>query len=443
MPSRKLTIEYLPVASLRLDPENARLHSDQQVRQIATSIETFGFNVPVLVDANSQVVAGHGRLLACKLLSIADVPVVRLAQLSEGQRRAFMIADNRLTENSKWDNRLLAKQLMTLSQTELDFSVEVTGFGMGEIDVMIENLAAADRCKDDPADAIPDSRTKPQVTQAGDLWALGRHRVYCGDARSEVSYSALMKDCRAQMVFTNPEYNNPIDGYVTGPRKIHQRESMPASGQMSPSEFTTFLMTIFAQMVRNTLDGTMHFICIDWRRLDEVISAARSIYSEFNDVCVWVKDVAGQGSLYRSQHELVFVFKSGVKSQRNNIQLEKHGRVRTNVWRYPRVNSLSRTSNEASWSIVRSTIKPVKLVVDAILDCTARGSVVLDPFLGSGSTLIAAQRSGRCCYAMELEPAYVDKAVRRWQRYTGLTAIYEATGESFAQREKEIADGCE
>jgi DNA modification methylase len=250
-----------------------------------------------------------------------------------------------------------------------------------------------------------------------------------------------MKDCRAQMVFTNPEYNNPIEGYVTGPGKIHHPEFISASGEMSPSEFTSFLMTVFAQMVRNALDGTLHFICMDWRHSGELISAARSVYSEFMSLCVWVKDRAEQGSLYRSQHELVFVFKSGEESHRNNIQVGKHRRCRTNVWRYPRVNSLSRSSDEASSSILGPTTKPVELVADAILDCSARGSVVLDPFLGSGTTLIAAQRSGRCCYAMELEPAYVDTAVRRWQRYTGLTAIHEATGESFAQREKAIADG--
>jgi len=443
MLTRKLTIEYLPVTSLRVDPNNARLHGDRQVRQIAKSIEAFGFNVPVLVDANSQVVAGHGRLLAGKLLGIADVPVIRLEHLSETQRRAFMLADNRLTENSEWDKRLLAEQLITLSQAELDFSVEVTGFEMGEIDVMIENLEPAARRKDDPADAIPPPRKKPQVTRAGDLWTLDRHRVYCGDARSEISYSALMKDCRAQMVFTDLGCNDPIDGYVTRPGQIHPSEFISASGEMSPSELTTFLMTIFAQIVRNTFDGTLHFICMDWRRSGELISAARSVYSEFNDVCVWVKDLAGRGSLYRSQHELVFVFKSGEKSQRSNIQLGKHSRYRTNIWQYPRVNSVSRTDDEASSSIVRPTIKPAELVADAILDCSVRGSVVLDPFLGTGTTVVAAERTGRCCYAMELEPAYVDTAVRRWQHYTGLAAIHEATGESFAQRAKEIADGCE
>lgn len=392
MPSRKLTIDYLSVASLRLDPKNARLHSDKQVRQIARSIEAFGFNVPILVDADLQVMAGHGRLLAGRLLGIADVPVIRLEHLSENQRRAYMLADNRLTENSEWNRQLLAEQLITLSQAELDFSVEVTGFEVGEIDVMIENLAPAGRCKNNPADVIPNRRTKPQVSRVGDVWTLDRHRVYCGDARSENSYSALMNDSRAQMAFTNPRYNELIDGLVTGPRKFHQSQSIPASGETSPSEFTSFLMTIFALMARNTINGTIHFICMDWRRSEELISAARSVYSEFSDVCVWVKDRAGQGSLYRSQHELIFLFKSGKKMQRDNIQLGKHRRYRANVWQYPCVNSLSQRSDEASSSVSCLTVKPVELVADAILDCSVRGSVVLDPFLGTGTTVIACER---------------------------------------------------
>jgi DNA modification methylase len=440
MPSGKLTIDYLPVASLRLDSKNARLHSDKQVRQIARSIEVFGFNVPILVDADLRVMAGHGRLLAARLLRIADVPAIRLEHLSENQRRAFMLADNRLTENSEWDRRLLAEQLMTLSQAELDFSVEVTGFEVDEIDVMIENLAPAGRCKNDPADAIPKRRTKLHVSQVGDLWTLDRHRVYCGDARSENSYSALMKDCRAQMVFTNPRYNDPVDGYMTGPRKVHQLQSAPPSGEMTSSEFLTFFTTVFAQMVRNALDGAMHFICMDWRRSEELILAGRSIYSEFKDVCVWVKAGAGGGSLYRSQHELIFVFKSGNEEQRNNVPLGKHRRHRTNVWHYPSVNALP--SEPASSAINRPTFKPVELVADAILDCSARGSVVLDPFLGSGTTVIAAERTGRLCFGMERDPALVDTAVRRWQSVTGHAAVHGVTGETFAQREREAADGC-
>jgi len=244
-----------------------------------------------------------------------------------------------------------------------------------------------------------------------------------------------MDDQEAQLVFIDP-----ISGYVSRFGKIDNPEFTMASEEMSETEFTKFLIKVFELSGRSSSDGALQFICTGWRHTPELLAAARQTFTEFINLCVWCKDAAGPGSLYRSQHELVFIFKNGKGPGRNNVQFGRH---RTNVWRYPRVNSLVGTDDKGDLSNLQSTIKPVELVADAILDCTARGSIVLDPFLGSGSTLIAAERTDRFCYAMELEPAYVDTAVRRWQRYTGLTAIHEGTGESFAQREKEIADGCE
>jgi DNA modification methylase len=350
-----------------------------------------------------------------------------------------MRADNKLTENSEWDKRILAEQLMTLSLADLDFSVAVTGFEVGEIDVMIENLAPVGGSKNDPSDVLPDLGTKPHVSRVGDLWILDRHRVYCGDARSENSYAALIKDCRAHMAFTDPRYNNPADGHLTGPPGDHQPQFTITSGEITQSEVFTFLTAVLAEMVRNTLEGAVHFICMDWRRSEELISAARSVYSEFKDLCVWVKDGGKPGSLYKSRHELIFVFKKGKKSHHENIQLGKRRRCRTNVWHYPSVNSTS--SDPASSAILCRTIKPVELVADAILDCTARGNVVLDPFVGTGTTIIAAERTGRVCFGMEREPALVDMAVRRWQCFTGHAAVHDVTRETFAQREREAADG--
>jgi DNA modification methylase len=438
MARRILAVEYLSVAALKPNAQNPRLHTDKQLRQIANSIRSFGFNVPVLVDTHLQVIAGHGRVLACKILGITEVPTIRLEHLSENQLRAFTIADNRLTENAEWDNRLLGEQLKILSEVELDFSLEVTGFETSEIDIFIENLAPAIPGEVDPADAVPDSEAKTQVTEAGDCWALNRHRAYCGDARNDFAYSALMAGRRAAMVFTDPPYNDPIDGYVTGFGKIHHPEFAVASGEMTAPEFTDFLTKSMAQASRNSADGALQFICMDWRHSAELISAARSVYSEFTNVCVWVKENAGQGSLYRSQHEFVFVFKNGKKPHRNNIQLGQYGRYRTNVWNYRRANSLSRSNQEGALSHLHPTIKPVQLVADAILDCTARGDIVLDAFLGSGTTMIAAERTGRICYGMELDPRYVDMIVRRWQCFTGIEAVHEATGQTFAEREEEI-----
>jgi DNA modification methylase len=256
-----------------------------------------------------------------------------------------------------------------------------------------------------------------------------------------LTYSTLMKGRRAAMVFTDPPYNDPIDGYVTGFGKIHHPEFAMASGEMSAREFITFLTTVLTLLARSSADGALHFIFMDWRHSEELLSAARLIYSEFKNLCVWVKENAGQGSLYRSQHELIFVFKRGKKAHRNNIQLGQFGRYRTNVWHYRRANSLSRGTEEGRLSGLHPTIKPVELVADTILDCTARRDIVLDPFLGSGTTIIAAERTGRKCYGIELDPVYVDTIVRRWQNFTGLSAVHGTSGRKFAELEEEVMNG--
>jgi DNA modification methylase len=423
------------VRDLKLDPNNPRLHTQNQIRQIARSIETFGFNVPVLIDAQGQLIAGHGRVLAARLLGMAEVPTIQLVHLTEGQIRAFMIADNRLTENSVWNERLLAEQFKALSVCNLDFSIEATGFEMGEIDMMIENLEPATNNKEDLADSLPDP-SLVQVSGAGDLWQLGKHRVLCGDAVHEESYLKLMEGLRAAAVFSDPPYNDKIDGYVTGFGKVHHSEFVMASGEMSEAQFIDFLLKTFRNLARNSERGSLHFIFLDWRHAFEILEASRRIYSEFKNLCVWVKESGGQGSFYRSRHELVFVFKNGKTQYRNNIQLGQYGRYRTNVWEYPRVTS-SRRNDKEELSGLHPTIKPAAMVADAILDCTSRNDIILDPFLGSGTTVVAAERTGRVCYGMELDPVYVDTAIRRWQRFTSIEAIHQVTGQTFAQREEE------
>jgi DNA modification methylase len=439
MSSHRLAIEYLPVASLRPDPKNARVHSDKQAQQIARSIEAFGFNVPVLVDANSQVMAGHGRLKACELLGIAQVPVIRLEHLSEHQRRAFMIADNRLTENAEWDDRLLGEQLQILSEAELDFTLEITGFEIGEIDLMIENLALAPNGEIDPADHLPE-RSPVQVSQPGDLWKLGKHRVLCGDALSPTSYGSLMDGRRANVIFTDPPYNVPISGHVSRSGKVRHREFATASGEMSEAEFIAFLTGVLSLLADHSVNGSLHYICMDWRHMREVLAAGTAAYSELKNLCVWAKDNAGMGSFYRSQHELVFVFQTGSNSSRTNIQLGRFGRSRSNVWHYPGANTFARSTNEGDLLALHPTVKPVALVADALMDCSARGELVLDPFLGSGTTVIAAERTGRICNGIELDPGYVDTVVRRWQKFTSLEALHQVTGQTFAQREEEVGD---
>ncbi len=426
----RMTVTYCPVNRLKLDPNNPRIHGPRQIRQIARSIKTFGFNVPVLVDANLKVIAGHGRVMAGKELGLTEVPTIRLEHLTEAQARAFMIADNRLTENSVWDDRLLGEQLKELSLLDLDFSLKVTGFEMGEIDLRIENLNAPPREEDDPADTLPLNSGSP-VSRAGDLWLLGRHRVICASALDPCAYAALMDGEEAAMVFTDPPYNVRIDGHATGLGAIHHREFAMASGEMDAAEFTDFLVRSLSLQARHSIAGAMHFVCIDWRHTGELLAAGREVYSELKNICVWVKHNAGMGSFYRSQHEFVFVFKHGRESHRNNVQLGQYGRHRTNVWGYRGANSFGRGTEEGNLLELHPTVKPVAMIADAVLDCTARGEVVLDGFLGSGTTMVAAERTGRRCYGIEIDPAYVDTIIRRWQAFTGDRARHAHTGRAF------------
>jgi DNA modification methylase len=439
MKSQNLSVQYVSVASLTPNQKNPRSHTEKQLKQIAGSITAFGFNVPLLVDSNLQVIAGHGRLMASKLLGLTQVPVIRLEHLSEHQRRAFMIADNRLTENAEWDNQLLGEQLKILSEAELDFSLETIGFEMAEIDLIIEGFAPGVEGESDPADALPEP-SLVAVTQPNDVWNIGKHRVHCANALWRPSYQRLMDDQRAGMVFSDPPYNVPIHGHVSGNGKIKHREFPMASGEMTESGFTDFLTAALTMFAEFSKDGSLHYICMDWRHMKELQSAGQAAYSKLVNMCVWVKDNAEMGSFYRSQHELVFVFENGADSHRNNVQLGRFGRSRSNVWHYPGVNSFARATEEGDLLALHPTVKPVALVADAIMDCSARGDIVLDPFVGSGTTIIAAERTGRTCYGMELDSAYVDTVVRRWQNFTGLEAVHQDTDRTFAQREQEAGN---
>jgi len=437
-PSLPTTIVRVSIADLELDARNPRVHSDRQLSQLAKSIKSFGFLWPVMIDGARRVLAGHGRIEAAKRLGFREVPTISIHHLSESQRRAFMIADNRLAEQASWDEKLLAEQLRGLFEVDLDFDLEATGFEVGEIDVLIEGGSPEVQAKSDPADDLPES--KPiGVTCAGDLWLAGPHRIYCGNSLNSDSYSALMESRRAAMVFTDPPFNVKIDGHATGLGTIRHEDFKMASGEMTDAEFTDFLAQFMQRCASHSVDGSLHYAFMDWRHMPELLAAGKQVYSELKNVCVWVKDNGGMGSLYRSQHELIFVFKSGKESHRNNVQLGQFGRYRTNVWNYPGVNSFSRSTEEGNLLELHPTVKPVALVADAIMDCSVRRDIVLDPFLGSGTTVIAAERTGRVCRGIELDPRYVDTVIRRWQKFTGMFATHARSGRTFNEIEQEAA----
>lgn len=426
-----MQIEYTLVRELRPYSRNARTHSKKQIRQIADSIKRFGFNNAVLIDDNNQIIAGHGRVEAAKLLGHQAVPTVKLSHLSEADKRAFILADNKLALKAGWDREILAIELQGL--IDLGCDIEVTGFETAEVDIILEDAAEATEAEPGPEDAVP-AAMDGAVTRPGDVWLLGQHRLICGDSRTADTYQLLMKGMKAEFVFTDPPYNVRIDGNVTGLGHIRHREFAMASGEMTEAEFTAFLEGVFRQLVLNSVDGSIHQICMDWRHLSEMMTAGRQIYTQLKNLCVWNKCNAGMGTFYRSQHELIFIWKNGDGPHVNNFELGQHGRTRTNVWTYP--GMAGGGAGRLDQLALHPTIKPVALVADAIKDCSSRGGVVLDPFCGSGTILIAAERTGRKACAIELDPGYVDVAVRRWQLYTGKTAKLEATGESFEQVEE-------
>lgn len=434
-PRVELKIEYLALDQVRPDPCNPRLHGKRHIRQIAKSIQAFGFNAPILVDDEKQIVGGHGRHAAAVLLGLPTAPTICLGHLSPQQRRAYMVADNRLGDLSKWDGKALAGIMLELAEADLSFDIEAAGFSVGEIDLMV---AAAEGDAGDTDDEIPEPG--PLVAQLGDVWELGEHVVLCGSALEEASYSAIMGEHEADLVFSDPPYNVPNQGHVSGLGKIQHREFAQAVGEMSEEEFIRFLMTALALAKRFSRDGSLHYWAMDWRHQYELSVAARSVYDEQINLCVWAKTAAGMGSLYRSQHELFAVWRKGKARHRNNVELGRFGRSRSNVWSYPGANSFGRNSDEGNLLALHPTVKPVALIADAILDSTCRGEIVLDPFLGSGSTLIAAEKVGRRCRGTELDPAYVDTIVRRWQRWSGGLARRRSDGRLFDNLEAEAAE---
>ena len=406
---RPLEVVYKPLASPIPDPRNARTHPKRQIEQIVQSIRAFGFTNPVLVDEAGNLIAGHGRLRAAKELGLAEVPVIELTGLSEPQKKALRLADNKIALNAGWDLEILKLELADLSLPEIDIDLSLTGFSAGEIDVVLGDTPDPD---DEVIPAVPETtRVRP-----GDIWQLGEHRVACGDGRDREFLARLVGEGeRIDCAFLDPPYNVKINGHAN--TRGRHREFAMASGEMSTAEFRTFLSDTLGACASVSRDGSVQFVCMDWRHMDDVTAAVTGVYADLLNICVWNKSNAGMGSLYRSKHEMVFVYKVGEAPHTNAVELGKHGRNRTNVWDYPSVNSMRGSRREDL--ALHPTVKPVAMVADAICDVTRQGELVLDIFLGSGTSLIATERVGRRFRGLDIDPAYVDLAMTRWSEITG------------------------
>lgn len=434
--SKPFVVEHVPIESLKPNPQNARTHSKRQIRQIAASIEEFGFNNPILVGRDGKIIAGHGRWEAGKLNGLTHMPTIRLEHLTPDQLRAYVLADNRLAEKAGWDVSILAIELQQLLNAELSFDVSITGFEAPEIDLILGDAGG----QSDEDDEISTGEGLPVVTRPGDVWHSGRHIVACANALDQHSYDLILGGARADVVFTDPPYNVPINGHVSGKGRIRHREFPMASGEMGEGQFAEFLARSCTLLAANSREGSIHYVCMDWAHADLMHQAGKA-YSTLKNICVWIKGNGGMGSLYRSQHEFVFVFKNGAAPHTNNVQLGKFGRNRTNVWNYPSPVGFGRAGEEGYLAALHPTVKPVSLIADALVDCSVRDDIVLDPFLGSGSTLIAAERVGRKCRGMDLDPLYIDVAIRRWQRHSGDCAVHAESGRRFDDLAEGRADG--
>lgn len=431
-PGQKIEIVYRPRTSLNLNPKNPRQHSATQLKKLARSIKAFGFNTAILVDKDLNVIAGHARAQAAERLGIDQVPTICLEHLTERQAQAYIIADNKLAELAEWDESLLTVHLRELASVELDFDLDATGFELAEIDLRLSAVDAPVDATVEPEPSVPAPPTEP-ISRVGDIWQLGPHLLLCSDALDAASYDRLLQGDRADVVFTDPPYNVPIAGHASGLGRTKHSDFVMASGEMTPEGFTEFLVSACRNMARHSRDGALNYICMDWRHVRELMEAGSTVYSELKNLCVWVKSNAGMGSLYRSQHELVFVYKNGRAPHLNNVQLGRHGRNRSNVWNYPGVATPAGGDEERGLLGLHPTVKPVTLVADVLMDSSPRNGLVLDPFAGSGSTIIAAERTGRRARAVEMDPRYVDVAIRRWQRFTRQTAIHLETGKPFEE----------
>lgn len=418
------TIEQIAPENLKVWVRNARTHSKKQLRQIADSIERFGFTNPVLIDRENRILAGHGRVAAAEMLGMAVVPCLRFEHMSETEKRAYVLADNKLALNAGWDADLLAAELGALLESpDLDFDIGITGFSVAEIDLCLEEAAPEE--PGDPADEAV-ANDVARRCRDGDIWQLGGHRLVCGNALDAEVVAQLMDGERARMVFSDPPYNVPIDGHVGNSGKVQHREFAMACGEMSVSEFTNFLQKAFRNMADHSMDGAIHFLCMDWRHMNEMLAAGQTIYSELKNLIVWAKDNGGMGTFYRSRHELIFAFKVGTGAHVNSFELGQHGRYRTNVWQYKGVNTM-RTGRMEELAM-HPTVKPVQMIADAIKDVSGRGEIVLDLFGGSGSTLIAAEKTGRRARLAELDPKYCDCILARWEVWAKDDAVQMACG---------------
>lgn len=427
-------METRPVSEIKIDKKHPRKISSWQAEKAACIMRAARYMLPIILNQEGNLIAGEEWLEGANILGAEKVQVLLYDQLSEAQVRALRNAYYKIMEDGEWDKKNLAEDFRFLLNAELnseiDFSVDITGFDTPEIDIVLSESFPSEL--DVPAPEVAVAPDIPCVSNPGDLWLLGQHTICCGNSIDPATYQKLLGNTAIDLIFSDPPYNVKIDGFVSGNGVVKHGEFAMASGEMSEDEFIEFLYFFLLYALANLKDGCCVYLTIDWRHVDQLLAATKRCGLYLLNMCVWDKGVGAMGSLYRSQYELVLVLRKGKTQHMNNVQLGKYGRNRTNVWQYPSAN-MSKEGRKALKD--HPTPKPVAMIADIMRDVTKPGDTVLDPFLGGGASLIAAEKTGRICYGIELDPRYIDASIRRWQEMTGKQAVHAETGMTFAEYE--------
>ena len=415
-----LTFEYVSIDDLSFPARTLSQVNDRQHRQLMASITEFGFIAPLVISRGNEVIVCEKRLAAARELGLTQVPVVRANTLTPLQIRQYRIADNRLNELREWDADALKAELDEIIVLDPDVNIEALGYEVAEFDVAVQVVTEGE----DPADIAPELPAEPQ-SRPGDIWEIDGHRLGCGDARDADFLRRLLDGEQPTCVFADPPFNRPVAQHIGGKGRIKHPEFVMASGEMSDAEFQQFQIDWLVQAVAVAQPGALIYVASDWRAPLATLAAAQTAGLEQVNFCTWELASPRLGSFYRSACEYFPVWKKPGGKSRNNVMLGRSGRHRSNCWHYPGANSFG--AGRATLHL-HPTVKPLALVLDILLDCTARGDAILDPFCGSGTTLLAAQRTGRKARVIELDPRYVDVAVRRYQDVFGRAPRLQGSG---------------
>lgn len=423
-PTPKLRSERWPIDRLKGADRRARRTSPAQLERVTRSVSSFGFLKPVIIAADGKIIDGHILVEVAQGMGLPDIECVIIDHLSPNELRLARIALNRIQETGEWDLDELSIEFEELKIGDLD--IDLTGFDPGELDLILDQepaLASIDECVSE--------RPRVPVSEPGDLWLLDGHSLLCGDALDSGSYKRLLDGRTIDGVFSDPPYNIKIEGVVSGLGRTRHKDFAMGVGEMSDDQFRIFLGNYLQRCREHASPGAVIFACMDWRQVDLLMLAGRDAGLHRINKAIWNKGTGGMGSLYRSAYEEIVVFCTEASPATNNVLLGKNGRNRTNVWTYPGANQKGSSAGKALGD--HPTPKPVELVADALQDVTKRGDLVFDPFMGSGTTLIAAEATGRIACGIDLDPGYVDVTIARWQQMTGKQAVHQASGKSFEE----------